>query len=266
MAEEVVEPQAQNEAVEPDTTEVTSPVTETQTEVSTETDSPAAEEVAVEETEVEAERKPSRAERRIKELNGQVRQLQQQDQLPQGLSTPPQFDLMQYTDIDGNVDVQAANQAANSSVVQAAQSIADLTVRHQLAQDRAVQSVERDSEALPTKYAELNPSSPNYSPELEQAITEEFQEKAFRVTGYNPKTGQPVYALDPNVRLANVAERYMKAVNAVATKSSANTRNAVQASADTNGIRPGGDTKADRPFEELSIAEMEAKLGNPVRR
>lgn len=260
MADEVIETPAENIAVEPETTAPASPVAEEQTAAPVETESaPVAEETT------DTEHKPSRAERRIRQLAGEANELRQQSQLPQGQSvSPTEFDVMRFTDENGNVDVGAANQAANQGVVQAAQAIASATVQQQIAQDRAVQNVERDTEVLPTKYPELNPDSPDYSPELEQAIAEEFQEKAYRVVGYNPN-GQPIHALDPAVRLSTVAERYMKVAHAAVTKSNANMRNAVATSADTNAVRPQGETKADRPFEELSIAEMEAKLGT-VRR
>ncbi len=213
----------------------------------------------------EAERKPNRAERRnaerenrIRELTGQVKQMEQESQLSQGWNQP------QVPVLQPGQEIDPAQYQAH--VVQAAQSIANLTVQQQIAQERAVNSLERDTEVLPSRYVELNPDSPDYSPELEKAITEEFQEKAFRVTGYDPRTGKPMQVLDPSVRLADIAKRYTDVARSIAKKSQAGMANAVAQSADTGAIRPQGQAKADRKFEDLSIQEMEAKLGYVKRR
>jgi hypothetical protein len=173
------------------------------------------------------------------------------------MQQPPQFPTYQPGE-------EIAPERLQADVVQTAQAIANLTVEQRLGQERAAQNVERDTEVLPTKYSELDPDSSDFSPELDKAITEEFQERAFRVTGYR-QDGQPIIVLDPSVRLADIAKRSVEMVRAVATKSSANMRNALAQSADTNAIKPQAESKVEKPFEELSIQEMEAKLGT-VRR
>jgi uncharacterized protein YkwD len=250
------EAQAQNEVSTEASAEATSPVVEDQT-------SPEAPEEGqdqqAEGTEDEGERKPNRQERRnaqredrIHELTAKVKQLEQQSQLPQGMASP-QFPQYQ----EGET---VTPERLQRDLVQTAQSIAELTVTQRINQERAVSNLDRDTEVLPTKYPELNHDAPEYSPELEKAITEEFQEKAFRIVGY-ARNGQPITALDPGVRLAAIAKRYTDVARAAATRSSANTSNAVSQTKDQSSIRPQGTTKGGKEFKDLSIKEMEAKLG-----
>jgi hypothetical protein len=241
---------AENQATEPtgveENTAPAAPAEETQT-YSEETEGQPTEETQPE------ERKPSRAEREIRKLHAEAKQLKEQNQLLQGFGQP------QVPTLQPGQEIDPAEYQAH--VVQAADSIAGLRVQQALAQERAVTNVDHDVQSLPKTYNELNPESPEtYIPELEKAVAEEYQEKAFRVAGYGPD-GQPVMVLDPSVRLADIAKRHVDVARAAAAKSSANMRNAVAQSADTGAITPQGETKSDKPFGEKSIAEMEAQLG-----
>lgn len=200
----------------------------------------------------QTEHKPSRAERRIQQLNKQVRDLERTNQPSNGFNQP------QVPVLQPGQEIQP--EEYQQHVVQAAQAISSLQVNSAIAQERAVNNVERDTELLPTKYPELNESSPEYSPELEKAIAEEFQERAFRVVGYDQQ-GRPVTQLDPSVRLSDIAKRNVEVVRTIVNKSSANMRNAVAQSADTTGLKPQGAARGDKPFADLSIKEMESKLG-----
>lgn len=248
---------AENIEVAEDSNVDTSPVAETNTSVDQETDSTSDEQqvdaAEAEDTNSEAERKPTRAEQRIRELNSKVRQLEQQNQQFQGYQQAPQF----QTDENGEITIDSLNQ----TTAQLAQQIAGQTVQQAIAQERAQNNLDRDIEVISSTYPELDEKSDLYTPELEEAITKEYQEKAFKVVGIDPQTGQAKYQLDPSVRLADVAKRYLDGARALANKSSAEMKNAVARTADETAVRPTGSPSTDKNFSDLSIEEMEAKLG-----
>ena len=250
------EDQAQNvESVE-ENTPAASPAEENQTSDVTETEGqqPEQSEEAADETQGASERQPRPAERRIQQLSKQNRELAERNQLLESQQRSPQFPQYQ----EGET---ITPERLQSDVVQTAQAIADLTVQNRLAQAQAQTNLDTDIKTLPQQYSELDDSNDaTFLPELEKAITEEYQEKAFRVVGYNQQ-GQPIVALDPSVRLSDIAKRHVEVARAAATKSSANMKNAVAQTADEGAVKPQGDSKSEKPFAEKSIDEMEAELG-----
>lgn len=195
-----------------------------------------------------------RGERRIRQLSSKVKQAHQQPYQPGGQQPPsPQFPSYQPGE-------EVPAERLQQDVVQTASAIAELQVNRQLAQRDAVSNFERDSEVLPGKFDELNPDNDAYTPELDEAIAQEFQERAFVVVGYT-QDGQPITQLDPRVRLGAIAERHVKAARGYAAKVSAGVQTRHDAAADTTAPKPGGDRPADRKFEDLSLDEMRAKVG-----
>lgn len=216
-------------------------------------ETPAVDEQPLEQQPEQEKPKPSRAERRIHQLNEKIRQQAQSNQLgPQ--QPPPQFPRYE----EGQ---QVSPEDLQRDVVQTADAIAAIRVNQQLAQRDAVNYFERDSERLPTIYSELNPDNDTYTPELDEAIAQEYQERAFKVIGYNPQTGEPITQLDPSVRLADIAERQVKAARAYAAKTAATMRTAVSQTADETAPKLTAEPPDERRFEDLSIEEMESRLG-----
>lgn len=213
-----------------------------------------------EEAPVDAPRRPSRAERRIQQLNSQVKQVGQVSQPAPAAPQSPQFDIRTYADQDGNIDENAVNQNYSQNVVQTADAIASLRVNQQLAQRDAVHYFEQDSAAIPTKYEELNPDHDSFTPELDEAIAQEFQDRAFRVVGYD-RQGQPITQLDPSVRLADITERHVKAARAYAQRVSSQQNRRVADAADTAAVPPTGDKPSEVPFESLTRNQMKERLG-----
>ena len=235
--------QAENVVAAEDSSVDTSPVDETTTSdvQETEAETSSAEESSVE-TE-DAERKPTRAERRIRDLAEENKRLREQYNQPlTQFNTPPQQlfeDGREYT-----------AQELEQRVVQAANGIAQLQTKAQIDQYKAEVNLDRDTEILPTKYPELDDANKDeFVPELVEAIEEEFKMKAFR-NGY----------LDPSVRLADVAERHVKAARAVAKRVSANMKNSVASTADTAALAPGGGVKQEKSLENMSYDEIEAHM------
>lgn len=233
---------AENEQVAEDSNVDASPAVEEQTSESPETDgqSSSAEESG-EETQGEAERKPSRAERRIRELSEEVKRLKQQPDL-----SP--FQQPQVPQVDPGQELSVEDYQRH--VAQQADAIANLRVEQRLQQYEATKNFETDIDVLPQKYPELNETSPEYNPVLVEKISDAFKARAFK--------GNQV---DPEVRLADVAKDYIDVARAAAKKSSADMKNAVAASADTTAIKPTATQSESKSAKDMSIEEMEAKYG-----
>lgn len=202
----------------------------------------------------------SRQERRDREsamrkLNQERGQAADPNQFPGGNSTSPQFPTYREGDV-------VSPERLQQDVVQTASAIANLQVKQQLELRDATHQFERDQESLPTKFAELNPDPNNdlYTPELDEAIAQEYRERAFKVVGYRPD-GSPIHQLDTSVRLSTIAERQVNAARAYAKRTNANMNNAVDANADDAAPRPTGDKPSEVPFENLSRDEMRKRLG-----
>ncbi len=237
--------QAENLEVTEESNIDTSPVVEEQTSDNTETvETPSAEESS-EETEVEPERKPTRAERRIRDLVEENKRLKEQpsQQFPQ-YQQPPNMPLV-------NPGEELTPEQYQQHVVQAADTIAQLRTQQQLEQFKAEANLDRDVEILPKEYPELDETSPDFNPVLIEKIESAFKARAFN-------NG----ALNPNVRLSDVAKDYVEVARAAAKQSTTELKNSVARTADTTAIRPGGAVRQEKSASDMSIAELEAKLGS----
>lgn len=243
---------AENEIVAEDSNVEASPATEQTTSESTNDEGQAEEtqidESAAEEPKGDTERKPSRAEQRIRELNKKVKELEQSNQPFQGFQQPPQLET--------NESGELTREQLDQYVAQAAGQISNQTVQQAIAQERAKNNFDHDVTTLPQQYPEIE-----QVPGLEEKIAQEFQAKAFKVVGLDPVTGEAQYALDPSVRLADIAKNYVEVARAAAKTSSAATAEAVEASADTNAIKPGSEVSTGKSLSDMSPEEIEAKYG-----
>jgi hypothetical protein len=243
--DQVTQNAAENEQVAEDSNVDTSPVVEEQTSDSPETDqeTPSAEESPVE-TESEPERKPTRAERRIRDLVNENKRLKEQSNQPfQGFQQPPTLPVIEPGQ-------ELTEEQYQQHVVQAADAIAGLRTQQQLDQFKAEANLDRDVEVLPKQYPELDETSSEYNPVLVEKVEAAFKSRAFQ-------NGQ----LNPNVRLADVAKDFVDVARAAAKKSTADLKNAVARSADETSIRPTSERREETPFDSLSEKEMEARLG-----
>lgn len=260
MAEDAVP--AENVEVAEDSNVEASPAEETKTsettqETTSEADNTQIDETATEETNEEvSERKPTRAERRIRQLSEENKQLRSQFNQPiSDFKQPPQT----VADLGDEITPEAYGQ----HVAQAAQSVVAPQIeqmRGEFETKEALSNFERDLEFIEKQYEELKEDSP-IADVLEKQITEEFKQQAYRPSGFDPVTGKTQYRIDPSVRLADIAAQKVADARAIAEKASANIKNAVAKQADESAIRPSGSAAPDRDFKDLSIEEMEAKLG-----
>lgn len=251
---------AENEQVVEDNNQPTSPVEETNTSEQSETDGEAEQaqinEPAAEETNEDAERKPTRAERRIRQLAEENRQLRTQpNQFAPAYQQPPQIEVQPGEELTVEQYQQHVAQAAQSVVAPQLE-----TFRAEFETKEALNNFDRDMEFIEKTYDELKDNSP-IADVLEKQISEEFKQKAYRLVGFDQVTGQPQYRVDPSVRLADIAAQKVADARAIAQRTSADMKNAVATLADESAVRPSGSVSSDKSFESLSIEEMEAKLG-----
>lgn len=258
MADEDTTVSAENGSAAEESTAPALPASEPTT---SETPAPegAAEEAQPDESAAEApesgtERKPNRAERvirkkdaEIKELRGKVQSFEQNNPVS-SLQPPPQ--------LTPNDAGEVTPQQLDDFVAQRARQEAGQQVGFAIAQERAKANFEHDVATLAQTYPEIESV-----PGMEERIAQEYQEKAFKVVGVDPGTGKTQYALDPSVRLADVAKNYVDVARAAAKQSSAATNEAVADSADSAAIPPSGSAPANKPISDMSIEELTQRVG-----
>lgn len=104
------------------------------------------------------------------------------------------------------------------------------------------QELKTGIDQVQSRYEELNPDSDNYDAELDKTIANMYAKYG---------AGAP---------LTDFVEEQMTLAGRVANKQTSRTAHAVEKQSDDQVIRPG-QPREDTPFEELSIAEMEKRLG-----
>ena len=251
-----------------DNSPVTSPVTEPTT-----SESPAPEgqaeqapinEPAPEAPQSEAERQPSRAERRINQLTGQLKELTATPPVTApipGLSpqAPKLSDLVADQESLTPEQLDQLGQKVYESAAQTAKGLNSLEVqqlRHELTQQRAVDEVEKQAAILPTQYEELNPDSPKYNPVLEQKIESAYKARAVIPNPYNPS----IKMVDPTVRLTDVAKDFVEVARAAAEQGKTQTNATLATQADNAAVTPTSESVPEKSFEDMSLAEQEAYL------
>lgn len=265
--------EAQNAPAVEDNSPTTSPVAEPTTSESTETvaqestsvDTAAAEPVA--DAPVEAERQPTRAERRINQLTGQLKELTASQQtttpIPQipSQTTSLSDQIPTTTDEYGQqvVDTQALEQLVQSreQAVRGMNTLEVQQLRHELTQQRAVDEVEKEAAVLPNQYDELNPDSPKYIPALEDKIEAAYKARAVIQNPYNPSQRM----INPSVKLSDVAKDFIDVARAAAEQGKALTTATLAQQQDTSAITPTSDApEEEKPFADLPLAEQERIL------
>jgi len=211
---------------------------------------------------VEAEhQQPRPAQRRIQQLveeNKQLKGLVGQAPVPtQPLPTPRLSEILQGRD---SVDPSELDQIGEQLVAQAASGLVDLKVANlemKLVQEKAADTLIKDTEAI-TKIPELDEKNPDtFIPELDKKIADRYNREAVKVNPYNPK----LRMIDPSVRLADIAKEELETWNKAVERGKATASSSLSDLADSLSINPGGsDSKVEKPFEELSLKEMEARL------
>jgi len=127
-------------------------------------------------------------------------------------------------------------------VVRTAQSIAQLEVQKQ----RIVDTIQKESHELMQTYPVLNPDSDAYDKELSDMITEAVKAQI---------------QVNPTASVKKLGEKLMKPYTRAVEKKVAETAETITKQVSESALRPTQVKPGEKPFEDLSIPEMEEKLG-----
>lgn len=243
MDEEI---QTENESVETAPTDTESSTVEeqtTHTEEVTQDDQASETETETEGSQNEANGNERRknAQSRIKELLDENRQLKSQagDQYAQSPIGSGKFSEL-FANAN-SVTPDDLDAAAERYAAQTANTLVDLKlapVLQELQQERLATDIDR----VQSKYDVLNPDSDNYDARLDKQIAELYS-----------KYGS-------SGRLSDFVDEQMALASATADKQTARSNETVRQQIDDQAMRPSS-PRSETPFEELSEAEMEKRLG-----
>lgn len=236
MADEAVN-EAENTEVEETTTPAESPTTETETpQTESQSEEPQVEAETSESS--EGDQTPSRkkgAESRIRELVKENKSLKQQsgrELLEQSNSLEP---------IEGGREYSP--EELEQALAQRANAIASPQIQA-LKQEIGQVKLESDIKDVQSRYERLNPDSDSYDAKLDQKLAEQYQK-------YGTSVG-----------LADFIDEQMTLASSTAERIVAETDSQVSKQAEEQTVRPTSQSKQEKSPEDMSLAELEAKLGS----
>lgn len=118
--------------------------------------------------------------------------------------------------------------------------------RIQSQQDLAIERINREAKELLRKYPELDPANETFDNELSGAVTE---------------AAEAYVKANPQKSLEEFVDKQMKLHKRAVTREEKAEQAEVARQQSQTAIRPSITKPEEKKFEELSIAEMEAKLG-----
>lgn len=255
MNEDVQNPQAENAEVEQTTTEA-SPAPETQApteEAATTPDEgqePGQEPAPAESDDKTApeEKRPTRAERRIRELAAKRNEAPQADPY----YDMPQFDPNMLPQVDP--DQELTPEQYQQHLVQTADAMANLRIqqydlnrRAQEERQNTIRQFESDVAAVENTYKQLNPDDKdNFDPDLTERLVALYEQ----ASDTNPK-----------LRLKDFVDGVMDLSQRSATKSTADIQESLARQAAQGAVAPSTSARAEKSIEEMTDAEIEAKYG-----
>jgi hypothetical protein len=219
----------------------TTPVVEEQTAEETPTEAQEAE-ATVEQVEEETDQQVKKgAQKRIRELSGEVKSLRQRlgEITGQDDNNPPAFQPQTSVDLDGEVTPEQYRQ----HILQQADTVVQLRIK----QSEALSRIDKESQEVMSKYPQLDPDSDGFDPDLNVSIMEAIESSV----KLNP------YSTSVKSIADKMMKPYLKAVsNGVEQEKATITKQVAE-----TALRPTSVRKAEKSMDEMSIAEMEAKLG-----
>lgn len=189
--------------------------------------------------------RPSREERRAQNLANKLREANQR-------RTPYEDDLRQrssnqsqqgpnYNDPNLSVDIlQRDREQYGMSQYERGRQEAMNAVDQRFFQE----NLERDTEALESRYAQLNPDSEDY----DQALVEDINSAYLDAIGFDQNTGA---IRNPSVRFKDYASKFMKIATRYADSASADAARNVATQASRTGVRPNS------PARRTNIGELQ---------
>lgn len=219
----------------------TTPVVEEQTaeETPVESTEPAStEETPVEETDQEEPKKG--AEKRIRELNGQVKSLKQRlSEISNGNGEIPTQEFAPQVDLGSEVTPEQYRQ----HVLQEADAVVQLRMK----QSESLSRIQSESSSVMRKYPQLDPESDSFDKELSETVTDAIEAQV---------------KLNPySTSVSSIADKLMKPFIKAVNNGVAQEKETIARQVSETALRPTNVRKQEKSASEKSIAELEAELG-----
>ena len=194
-----------------------------------------------EETEVETEPKVPKkgANARIGELVGEVKSLKQRlaEVTTQGNASPP----MPNQAI--NLDAEVTPEQYRQHVLQTASNMVDLKMK----QSEAISRIDRESSEVMRSYPQLDPDSDSFDKELSETVSEAIEAQV-RLNPYSAS-------------VKSFADKLMKPFIKAVSNGVAQEKETITKQVSQSALRPTAIRTPEKTAADLSIAELEAKLG-----
>lgn len=222
------------------TLETTTPVVEEQTaEETLVTPVEGAPETEVPEVETELKAPKKGANARIGELVGEVKSLKQRlaEIATPGVPTTPMPN--QAIDLDSEVTPEQYRQ----HVLQTASNMVDLKMK----QSEAISRIDKESSEVMRAYPQLDPDSDSFDKELSETISEAIEAQV-RLSPYSAS-------------VKKFADRLMKPFIKAVSNGVAQEKETITKQVSQSALRPTAIRSPEKSAENMSIAELEAKLG-----
>lgn len=253
--EAVIEEAAEEQPAEETAVQDSPPQEEQTAEESQETEvkEESQEEAPAEETEEDTEeaKVSPRLQKRVRDLSQKVKEARQSQQ-PQNEATQ-QFNQSKSGIEPGDYTPEQLEELINQRAQQQAASLGTQTqteiqkLRREIEEDRLLNDLARSTNTIETTYEELNPNSEKFNPELADAVGDTIQD---------------TFLANPYIDVEKLTERIVKASRAVGTAQAKQVGQKVAEQASNQAVKSDlASTPKDTKFEELSIEEMESKLG-----
>jgi hypothetical protein len=195
------------------------------------------EETVVVETEPKVPKKGANA--RIGELVGEVKSLKQR----LAEITTPRSETPSMSSEAINLDDEVTPEQYRQHVLQTASNMVDLKMK----QSEAIGRIDKESQEVMRTYPQLDPDSESFDRELSETISEAIEAQV-RLNPYSAS-------------VKKFADRLMKPFNKAVSNGVAQEKETITKQVSESALRPTAIRKPEKTSAEMSIAELEAKLG-----
>jgi hypothetical protein len=195
-----------------------------------------------EETVVETEQKPKKgANARIGELTGEIKSLKQRlQEVTSGNGAIPTPQPNSAIDLDSG---EVTPEQYRLHVMQQASNLVDLKMK----QSEAINRISNESAEVMRAYPQLDPESDQFDKELSETVSEAIEAQV-KLNPYSASVKQ-------------FADRLMKPLMKAVQNGVAQEKETITRQVSESALRPTSIRKPEKTVGEMSIAELEAKLG-----
>ena len=244
---------------EPSTSEeTTEEVEEPQAEVATEAEG----------TETETAESKKGYSNRVRELNTKAKDAEAKAEAAEAKAQSLSEKLAEITEPIGlqgqesptyNPQVQDGEQITPERYQGDVANAANQVVDWRLKQERAVNQIDKDANAMLRKYPELDPDGDSFNKELSDAVTAAVEKEA--VTVSYDRTGKPIRTVNLNANVKGMVNTLMKPYKAAVTKEVGQATENIAKQVSETALRPTSVRKQEKAPGDKTLEELEQDLG-----